>query len=114
MEIQILKQEKKSLIGREEIEATITVEITPSNKQVQEQLSKKLNKNPELIVIKHIYPKFGSHENKIIAYVYDTEESLKKFEKKKEKKKEEGEQKPEEEKIEEKPKEADKAEPKNK
>jgi DNA-directed RNA polymerase subunit E" len=79
--ITITKQEKKSLIGREEIEATTITEPTPSNKQVQEELAKKLNKKPELIIIKHIYSKFGSHENKIIAYIYDNEESLKKFEK---------------------------------
>lgn len=111
MEIQIIKQEKKQLIGREEIEAQVTIFPTPSNKQVQEELAKKLNKKSELIIIKHIYPKFGSHENNIIAYIYDNEESLKKFEKKKEKKKEEQE-KPEQKEQEEKPKEVDKAETK--
>ena len=89
MDIQITKQEKKSLIGREEIEAQIVIFPTPSNNQVQQELAKKLNKNPELIIIKHIYPKFGSHDNKVIFYNYDNEDSLKKLEKTKQKKEEE-------------------------
>jgi ribosomal protein S24E len=88
MDITIIKQEKKPLVGREEIEAQVTTYPTPSNNQVQEELAKKLNKNPELVVIKHIYSKFGSHENKIIAYIYDNQETLKKFEPKSKEKKE--------------------------
>ncbi len=88
MDLTITKQEKKLLVQREEIEATVTIEPTPSNKQIQEELTKKLNKPTELIIVKHIYSKFGSHENKIIAYIYDNKEALKKFEKIKEKKEE--------------------------
>lgn len=102
MELTIKKQENNSLIQRTEIEATLILNITPSNEQVKEELSKKFNKDKELIVIKHIYSKFGIHENKIIAYIYDNKEALTKFEPKK---KEKEEKKPEEKK-EEKPKEA--------
>lgn len=81
MNIEITKHENKELVEREEIVALISgTTSTPSNTQVQEKLAEKLNKSKELVVIKNIFPKFGSNENKVIAYIYKSEESLKKFE----------------------------------
>ncbi|MEM4702889.1 MAG: hypothetical protein QXP53_00140 [Candidatus Pacearchaeota archaeon] len=85
--MRIEKQEYKPLTSRTEIEAKVEAKITPSNLQIQEELSKKLEKDKELIVVKHIYQSFGKHEAKIIAYVYDSKEALKKFEPKKKERK---------------------------
>jgi len=88
MELEIVKKEKKPLVKRQEIEAKAVQNYTPSNIQVQEELAKMLQKDKELIVVKHIYSRFGSYESHITAYVYDNKEALKKFEvqeKKKEK-----------------------------
>jgi len=84
MELKIEKQEEKKLVERLEIRAKATAfQATPSNAQVQEELAKQLGKPAELIVLKHIYQEFGSSEADILAYVYNTPESLKKFEPKK-------------------------------
>ncbi len=87
MNIEITKHEKKELVEREEVTALVSgTTSTPSKTQVQEKLAEKLNKSKELIIIKNIFPKFGSNENKVIAYIYNSENSLKKFEPKKKEK----------------------------
>ncbi|MEM2089920.1 MAG: hypothetical protein QXL88_02425 [Candidatus Pacearchaeota archaeon] len=87
MIIKIEKQERKPLVEREEIIARFELEATPKKDLVQEELAKMLNKEKELVVVKHVYQQFGKHESKVIAYVYNSLEALQKFEKKKEKKK---------------------------
>ena len=106
MELIIEKKEKNPLLEREEIKAIVKSNITPSNAQVKEIIASKLNKPAEVIVIKGIYPKFGKQESDVRAFVYNSEEALKKFEPKPKAKK--GEAKPGEkpvEKPEEKPEE---------
>jgi ribosomal protein S24E len=85
--LKIEKQEKKALVERDEIHAIAEEKITPSNAKIQEELANLTKKEKELIVVKHIYQKFGSNKSDIIAYVYDSAESLKKFEPKKKEKK---------------------------
>lgn len=88
MEVKIEKQEEKKLVERIEIRAKATgFQATPSNAQVQEELAKQISKPAELIVIKHIYQGFGSLAADILAYAYNSPESLKKFETKKKEKK---------------------------
>ncbi len=95
MEFKIEKQEDKLLVDREEIILKITnIEATPSNAQVQEVIAKLTNKNKELIVIKKIHQKFGMHEAIVTAYIYNSEESKKKFEIKKKGKTEEKKEEP--------------------
>ncbi|MCS7134399.1 MAG: hypothetical protein NZ889_00870 [Candidatus Pacearchaeota archaeon] len=86
MKITIEKKEYKPLVERTEILAKAEKEITPTKEEIREQLSSLLEKPKELIVVKHIYQQFGKQESKIIAYVYDSQESLKKFEKNKKEK----------------------------
>ncbi|MFH1823137.1 MAG: hypothetical protein ABH817_00245 [archaeon] len=80
MKLTVQSQEKKPLVEREEIKAIAEAKITPSNQVVKEELAKQLNKDKKLIVIEHIYQKFGSNESTILAFVYDSMESLEKFE----------------------------------
>lgn len=86
MILKIEKQTRKPLVEREEIIAKAEANVTPKKADVQEQIATMLNKPKELVIVKHVYPQFGKKEAKIIVYVYDTLEAVKKFEKQKEKK----------------------------
>jgi ribosomal protein S24E len=86
MEIKILKQEPKKLLSREECSALIKEKLTPSNAALKEELSKKMGKSAELIVIKRITQKFGQNESEVKFFVYNNEETKKKLEKEKVKK----------------------------
>lgn len=85
--LKIERQEYKPLLSRTEVTATISSSSTPKKTEIQEKLSEKFNKEKELVVVKHIYQKFGKHEARVIAYVYDSLEAMKKFEKIKKKEK---------------------------
>lgn len=93
MEIEIKKQEKNLLLGREEISAEIKEKITPKEEEVKTALAEKLQKPVELVIIKGIYPHFGEQKAFLLAYVYNNIESLKKFEPKIKPKKEKVEKK---------------------
>ncbi len=116
MAITIKNTEEKPLLARKEVEAHMVFEgkATPSNADVAKALASELKTDEKLIVMKHIYTAFGSCEAKITAYVYNTEEALKKFEPKNRKEeKKEGEEPAEEAKpAEKKPAEAPKEEKK--
>ncbi|MCL6500566.1 MAG: hypothetical protein K6T16_00845 [Candidatus Pacearchaeota archaeon] len=88
MDFKIEKQESKPLVEREEILIRVTeTDATPSNIQMQEAIAKLTNTPKERIVIKKIAPSFGMREALVSAYVYKSEEALKKFEPKKKEKK---------------------------
>jgi ribosomal protein S24E len=127
MAFKLDKTEEKPLLARKEVAGKMTFEgkATPSNADVAKAIASELKTDEKLVVVKHIYTAFGSCEAEIQAYVYNTEEDLKKIEpkekKKGEKKEGEGEEapaeaapaeKPAEEKKEEAPKEEKKEEPK--
>lgn len=88
--LKIEKQEYKPLVERTEIIATISSAPTPKKTEVQEKLAELLKKEKELVIVKHVYQEFGKREAKIIAYVYDSPDALKKFEKIKKKEIKEG------------------------
>ncbi len=80
MKIEILKQTKKPLVERIEIEVKFSdFDKTPSNKEVKEEIGKKLNKNSDLVVPQTIRQEYGKKEAECFAYIYDSEEALKKF-----------------------------------
>ncbi len=85
--ITVEKKENKPLLDREEIYAIVKEKVTPSLALMQEEIAKKLEKKKELVVIKNVYPRYGKQEASVIAYIYNSEESLKKFEPKKKEKK---------------------------
>jgi ribosomal protein S24E len=86
--ITVEKKENKPLLDREEIYAIVKERVTPSLTLMQEEIAKKLEKKKELVVIKNVYPRYGKQEASVLAYIYNSEESLKKFEPKKKEKKE--------------------------
>jgi ribosomal protein S24E len=85
--LSIEKKESKPLLEREEIYAIVKSKVTPSLTSVQEEIANKLEKKKELVVVKNVYQRFGKQEASVVAYVYDSEEALKKFEPKKKEKK---------------------------
>ncbi|MGM5482108.1 MAG: 30S ribosomal protein S24e [Nanobdellota archaeon] len=83
MEIEITKEKETPLLSRKRITAWAHHEkATPSRKEVLSQLAKKAKTKPELVIIKHIYTRFGETNMKIIAHVYKDRETLEKLERK--------------------------------
>lgn len=90
MTIKINKVEEKPLLARKEISGHIMFEgkSTPSNENVRKAIASELKADEKLVIVKHIYTSFGSSEASIEAYVYNTEEDLKRIEPKQKKKEE--------------------------
>jgi ribosomal protein S24E len=90
--MEILKQFDNKLLNRQEIIVKLESQATPSKLDVKKSLSEKFKSPEEQIVIEHIYGKFGSQVFTIEAKIYDSIESLSKYEtvtKKERKKREE-------------------------
>ncbi len=88
MEIEIKIKKENEVLQRSEIEGDLTFKgATPSNKQLQEELAKKLGVGQELVAIRHIYTKFGTEKAKFQAVAYATKEQFQKIEPKKKEKK---------------------------
>ena len=118
MKFTILKETESPFLSRKRIsfEVDYAGSRTPSKEEIKKSIASSQKVKEELIAVRHIYPKFGKSEAKLIIHVYKTIEDLKKYEPKSKKKnaKEESNsaEKPKEEvkKTEEKPKEEKKEE----
>lgn len=87
MEIEIKTKKENPLLQRNDIHGTISFTgATPSNKQLQEELAKKLGVQPELVAIRGIYGKFGTEKAAFEAVAYATKEQFDKIEPKKKEK----------------------------
>lgn len=106
MKLEIKKQVETPLLSRSRV--TLAAEYqgaTPSRMDFKKDVSRKLGVGEELVIIKHVYTRFGKQKSKIIAHVYQNKNDLEKFEdeyliKKHTEKKKEEEEKPAEEKTE--------------
>ena len=84
MDIAIKKQKENTLLQRQEVTGEITFTgPTPSNKQLQEELSKKLSCPAECVAIRHIFGNFGGGKAAFEAVAYKTKEQFDKIEPKK-------------------------------
>ena len=83
------------LLSRKDYTIELSYEgATPSKEETKKKLAEFLKHDTNLIVLKHIYPKFGERKVDILAYLYKDHESLKKIEEHKKKvKKEDGKEK---------------------
>lgn len=82
MILKILTDKENKLLDRKEMEAEIEFSgKTPSNNELKKELVDKLKTDENLIVINHIYQKFGDQKAKVIAKIYKSKESLDKFNK---------------------------------
>lgn len=81
MKINILKEENKPLLSRVEINAEIEFEgATPSKDEVKKEISKLKKQNEELIIVKHIYTKFGLNKSNSLIYIYENKKEMEKIE----------------------------------
>tara|TARA_Y100000310_G_scaffold185433_1_gene185512 strand:+ start:1874 stop:2347 length:474 start_codon:yes stop_codon:yes gene_type:complete len=76
----ILEQKENKLLNREEIIVELTSETIPSKTEVTKQISEKLKKPEENIIINQINTQFGNHTFKVSAKVYEDSESKDKYE----------------------------------
>lgn len=96
MNIEIKNKKENKLLGRQEVEGKVTYEqVTPSNEALKEKLAVELKGDKELIVVKHIYPRYSYREANFLAYIYENKEGKERMEVKMPhlKKKEKGEKK---------------------
>ncbi len=78
MNINNLDKVPNPSLCRVEITADITYEgATPKISDVRASLAQKVSSTEALIVVKHIYSKFGERAARVLAYQYNTEEELK-------------------------------------
>lgn len=111
MELKILKQRETPLISRKRMTAEITFDkATPSRGDIVKEIAKKEKVSENLVVVKHIYQRFGQLKAKAICHIYFNKEDLERIEPEYLKKKHGKKEKKAEEKAEEKP--AEKAEAK--
>ena len=88
MDIAIKQQKENTLLQRQEVKGEITFTgATPSNKQLQEELSKKLGCPAECVAVRHIFGNFGGGKAAFEAVAYKTKEQFDKIEPKKKEKK---------------------------
>jgi len=81
MKIEIKTKKENKLIGRLELEGLIQFDgATPSNEVLRDKLAVELKADKDLIVIKHIYSRFGYPEAEFLAYIYDNKETRRKME----------------------------------
>jgi small subunit ribosomal protein S24e len=80
MDVKDIKS-NKILLPRKEVTVFVAFEgATPSRKQLKKSVADKVKAKEELIIIRHIYTKYGSKEAEVIAYVYDDENAVKSLE----------------------------------
>jgi len=80
MDVKDIKSEKV-LLPRKEVSIFISFEgATPGRKQLKKSVADKVKAKDDLVIIRHVYTKYGSKDAEIIAYVYDNEEALKSLE----------------------------------
>jgi ribosomal protein S24E len=77
-ELSIVNNKNNALIGREEIVVIVKPQV--SYDETKKLLAEKTKKPVELIVIKRANAEFGKKEVKVEAYIYKSEEIMKKFE----------------------------------
>jgi|GEM_PF-3203320 len=88
MKLKIESKEDKPLVDRYELKVKIEeVEATPSNDYIKKEIAKSTGKPEDMIVVKKILQEFGKKTAEALVYVYNSVESLKKFEPKKKEKK---------------------------
>ena len=72
MKVSIQEKNDNPLLNRLEVSGSLEFEAaTPSNVKLAETLAKELNKNVELVIVKHIYTKFGHKTATFNALIYN-------------------------------------------
>jgi len=81
IELNIRKKIETPLLSRLRVVAEATYEgPTPSKDVIRQSLAAKLNKDQDLVNIRHIYTRFGRQYAKIIAHIYNTKKDMELYE----------------------------------
>lgn len=81
MQIEIKKESETPLLSRKRV--TLMAEYegpTPSRAAFRKEIAQKVGAEENLVILKHIYTRFGIPRAKIIANVYSNMDDLKKLE----------------------------------
>jgi small subunit ribosomal protein S24e len=77
MELEIQKERETPLLSRKRVTIEATYEgKTPSRVDLRKSVAAKIKSPEELIVVRHIYTKFGQQKAKIIAHVYSDPKTM--------------------------------------
>lgn len=77
MEFKLLKTKEMPLLGRTRLSYMCTFDgSTPDRMTLTKEVAKLNKSKPEMVIIKHIYQRFGVGNAKIIANVYTDEKSF--------------------------------------
>ena len=81
MKLDVTKERETPLLSRTRVTLSLEDEgPTPSRLQLRKEVAGKLKTDEPLVVLKHIYTRFGQHKAKIIAHVYKNLDDLKRIE----------------------------------
>lgn len=83
MELTVLKEIDMPFLSRKRITFGFTsAKETPSRKDLIKIVADKVKAKPEVVIIKHIYTKYGSRNAKIIAHIYKNKKDMEVIEEK--------------------------------
>ena len=81
MEVTIASKEEKPLLNRTEVWARLVFEgQTPSRRDVLRALAKALGAKEELVIVRRVLSAYGERAARVLAYVYQSRESLERLE----------------------------------
>ena len=81
MKLTIEKQRDTPLLSRKRVTAMLTFDSsTPSRMKMRDAIAKKTSEEPENVIIKHIYQRFGNRTARVIANIYKNRKTLEKYE----------------------------------
>jgi len=82
MALELKEQKESPLLSRKEVTAVLSFpqKATPSNADVQKQLADAVKADQKTVVVKQILTRYGEQTADVRAYVYDSEDALKKIE----------------------------------
>lgn len=74
-----LKETEMPLLARKRIKFELEHPnaCTPSRATIKEEIAKKYSTQPQLVAIRHVYSRFGLQKARVIAHIYQDENTLK-------------------------------------
>ena len=81
MKLEVIKERETPLLSRTRITLKAEYEgATPSRLELKKLVADKIKADEKLVVLKHIYTRFGKNSAKIIAHIYQNEKDMQKLE----------------------------------
>jgi len=77
MNIEIVKEKETPLLGRKRFTMWADYQgSTPSRVKFCNEIANKLKVSKDLVVIRHIYTRFGEQRSKLLIHIYDDEKTM--------------------------------------